>query len=355
MLPDMTAAPDLTQERALAEALALEAGALLLRHRAQGLAVEFKTSPDDPVTVADREASELIVAELQAAFPDDGILSEELTDTAERLGKQRVWIIDPIDGTKEYVEGSPDFCVSIGLSVNGEALLGVVCAPAHGDLYVGVVGEGVWRNGQPSGFSARPPEAALIGVSDTEYKRELHQYPLPHMQPSGSIALKLALIATGQADATFTMSPRSEWDIAAGMALISAAGGVTTRRGGGSIPLNAPQPSIRQGMVAGRRDVVQRLEAELWRLAVPEQQLGLSPSDDAWTLLSGADQGTLTGGPTLHIRHAAGRLTALILLEAGEHGLSVVRAEGDAADLKVLLRDVTRSAGEVGPRLAPQG
>ena len=350
MLPGMTA-PDLTQERALAQSLALEAGALLLRHRAQGFAVEFKTSPDDPVTVADTEASALIVAGLRAAFPADGILSEELTDTAERLGKSRVWIIDPIDGTKEYIEGSPDFCVSIGLSVGGEAVLGVVYAPAHQDLYVGVVGDGVWRNGVPSGFSSRPPETALIGVSDTEYKRELHQYPLPNMQPSGSIALKLALIASGQADATFTMSPRSEWDIAAGMALISAAGGVTTRRGGGSIPLNAPQPSIRQGLVAGRLDVVQWLERELWRLAVPEQQLALSPSDAAWSLLTEADQRSLTGGEALHIRHAAGKLTALILLEPGEHGSSVVRAEGDAADLRVLTRDVTRSVGEVGFKL----
>ncbi|WP_293909633.1 3'(2'),5'-bisphosphate nucleotidase CysQ [Deinococcus sp.] len=342
---------DLTAERALAEALALKAGALLMRHRAQGFAVEYKTSPDDPVTLADTEASALIVAGLSAAFPDDGILSEELTDNAERLSKSRVWIIDPIDGTKEYVEGSPDFCVSIGLSVNGEAVLGVVYAPAHQDLYLGVVGDGVWHNGTSSGFSARPPETAVIGVSDTEHKRELHQYPIRNMQPSGSIALKLALIASGALDATFTMSPRSEWDIAAGMALIRAAGGVTTRRGGAAIALNSPQPSIRRGLVAGRLDVVQWLERELWRLAVPEQQLALVPSDATWTLLSEADQGTLPGGEALHIRHAAGRLTALILLEAAEHGLSVVRAEGDAADLRVLSRDVTRFAGEAGAGL----
>ena len=103
------------------------------------------------------------------------------------------------------------------------------------------------RTASPVGFSNRPPEEALISVSDTEYKRELHQYTLANVKPSGSIALKLALIAAGEADATFTMSPRSEWDIAAGMALIAAAGGSVTRRGGGRITLNSPQTSIRQG------------------------------------------------------------------------------------------------------------
>ena len=88
-------------ERQIAENLARQAGELLLRHRAAGFSVEYKTSKDDPVTVADTEASELIVAGLRAAFPGDGILSEELTDTAERLNKNRVWIIDPIDGTAE--------------------------------------------------------------------------------------------------------------------------------------------------------------------------------------------------------------------------------------------------------------
>ncbi|GAA4005543.1 3'(2'),5'-bisphosphate nucleotidase CysQ [Deinococcus rubellus] len=338
MLQTMTYA----HERQIAEALARQAGELLLRHRAAGFKVDYKTSKDDPVTVADTEASELIVAGLRAAFPDDGILSEELTDTAERLSKRRVWIIDPIDGTTEYVDGTPDFAVSIGLAVEGEAVLGVVNAPARQALYSGVVGEGLTRNGERAGFSARLPAEFLIAVSDTEHKRELHRYPLPQMLPSGSIALKLALIAAGEADATFTMSPRSEWDIAAGMALIQAAGGSVTRRGGGRIPLNSPEPAIRQGLIGGRPDVVAWLEDELFRLAVPEQQLGLTDTDGAWALLGRADQAQLRGEKHLHIRHAAGKVVALVLLD---DDLRVRRSEGDALHLGVLTRDLTRAYG----------
>lgn len=343
MLRTMTYA----NERQIAEALARQAGELLLRHRAAGFAVNYKTSKDDPVTVADTEASELIVAGLRAAFPDDGILSEELTDTAERLGKRRVWIIDPIDGTQEYVDGTPDFAVSIGLAVDGEAVLGVVDAPARQAIYSGTVesgrvGEGLTRNGVRAGFSARPPAESLIAVSDTEHKRELHRYPLPQMLPSGSIALKLALIAAGEADATFTMSPRSEWDIAAGMALIQAAGGRVTRRGGGRISLNSPEPVIRQGLIGGRPDVVAWLEGELFRLAIPEQQLGLVDTDEAWALLGQVDQARLRGEPHLHIRHAAGKVVALVLLD---DDLRVRRSEGDALHLGVLTRDLTRAYG----------
>ena len=329
-------------ERQIAAMLAQQAGELLLNHRAAGFQVNYKTSKDDPVTLADTEASELIVAGLRAEFPEDGILSEELGDTAERLSKRRVWIIDPIDGTQEYVDGSPDFAVSIGLSDGGEPVLGVVNAPAHRALYSGAVGEGVTKNGELVGFSTRPPAEALISVSDTEYRRELHAYPLAQMFPSGSIALKLALIAAGEAEATFTMSPRSEWDIAAGMALIRAAGGHVTRRGGAQIILNSPDPSLRQGLIGGRPDVVAWLETELHRLAIPEQQLGLTETDAAWSLLSRAEQDRLRGQPHLHIRHAAGKVVALVLLDENRQ---VVRAEGDAAHLGVLTRDVTRAYG----------
>jgi len=139
----MTNSADYTQERLVAEDLARQAGVILLHYRRHGFEVELKTSQDDPVTVADREASELIVAGLRAAFPHDGILSEELLDTDERLDRERVWIIDPIDGTKEYVDGKPDYCVSIGLSVRGEAVLGVVLAPENDELFTGIVGQGV--------------------------------------------------------------------------------------------------------------------------------------------------------------------------------------------------------------------
>ncbi|MFC4453196.1 3'(2'),5'-bisphosphate nucleotidase CysQ [Deinococcus sonorensis] len=337
-------------ERDVAEQLAREAAQILLHYRRTGFDVELKTSAEDPVTVADREASELIVAGLREAFPDDGILSEELLDTDERLSRERVWIIDPIDGTKEYVDGTPDYCVSIGLSVNGQAMLGVVLAPEKDELFSGIVGQGVWKNGQPSGFSDRAPQDSVIAVSDSEHERELHRYPLPHMKPSGSIALKLARISAGEADATFTMSPRSEWDIAAGMALVEAAGGVYSRRNSAPIVLNSPRPELRRGFIGGRADTVAWLKDELVRLDVPEQIHGVTEQDDVWVLVPDEVRALVQPGKNLHLRQAGGseqpgRLVAWALVQPQPGRAQLLRLEGEAFHQDILQRDLVRIYG----------
>jgi len=347
----MTNSADYSQERLVAEDLARQAGVILLHYRRHGFEVELKTSQDDPVTVADREASELIVAGLRAAFPHDGILSEELLDTDERLDRERVWIIDPIDGTKEYVDGKPDYCVSIGLSVRGEAVLGVVLAPENDELFTGIVGQGVWKNGVPAGFSDRAPQQSVIAVSDTEHERELHAYPLPTMHPSGSIALKMARIAAGEADATFTMSPRSEWDIAAGMALIAAAGGTSTRRNGTTITLNNVRTDIGRGLLAGRRDVMDWLKGELLRLHVPEQVHAVTPADDVWAIAPQDARDGVAAGLNLHLRQASGELVAWALVRPGvdQKGAVLAREEGVPNHVATLRKDLTRIYGPLTP------
>ena len=319
--------------------LAREAGALLLRHRAAGLTVEHKTSADDPVTAADREASALIVAGLHAAFPDDGLLSEEEVDSPGRLRHERVWIIDPIDGTKEFTTGSPDFCVSIGLAVRGEAVLGVVYAPATDELFSGVVGEGVQKNGEP--VVPLAPAAFRLSVSDTEYQRELHRHDIPSMFPSGSIALKLARMAAGEADATFSMSPRAEWDICAGDALLRAAGGELRRRDGRPIVYNAPRPSLEQGIIGGTPAALAWLEDQLRAHHLPTAHLGLTPQDPAWAVLSDADRTELAGHPGVCVRYSGSDLLALLVIDPQTH--TVQRAEGDAHHLDRLTRDVVRA------------
>ncbi len=336
-------------ERQLAEMLAREAGQLLLSYARQGVTPELlgleEKTPGDPVTAADREAGELIVAGLARAFPGDGILSEEAVDNPERLTRGRVWIVDPIDGTKEFVKGSGDYAVSIGLAVGGEPVLGVVLAPARGDLYLGVVGEGVWKNGEPVGFSDRSLEQAVIAVSDTEHARELSAYPVAGLAPSGSIAYKLARIAAGEADATFTINPRSEWDVAAGHALLRAAGGDLTTRDGGAIHYNQPDLAGRRGLIGGRPDVVAWLAAELERVGMPEQQLFLNEGDEVWSFLADQDRAELAGHPDLHVRHAGGQIEALIALERGAGGWRVVRAEGRDFALRTLRQDLQRTYG----------
>lgn len=328
--------PSYAPELTAATALAHQAGELLLRHRAQGFTVEYKTSKDDPVTVADREASELIVAGLQAHFPADGILSEELADSPQRLTRQRVWVIDPIDGTQEYTQGEADYCVSIGLVVDGEPVLGVVYAPSHKNIYTGVIGQGVYKNGAAVGLNATLTlQQARISVSDSEHRRELHAIALPNMQPSGSIALKLAKMAAGDQEATFTMSPRSEWDLAAGHALLRAAGGDLRRRDGSPILYNQPSPQIEQGIIGGRLDVVEHLESELSRLQVPLHHLDAKNHPLQPTALA------LQEGQTFHLRYSGPKLLAWAVLD----GNKVVQVWGNAADLQALLRDLRRAYG----------
>lgn len=332
---------DYAAELAVATRLAREAGELLLAHLRAGVTVEHKTSQDDPVTAADREASALITAGLGAAFPDDGLLSEEEADDPERLGRRRVWIIDPIDGTREFTTGSPDFCVSIGLAVNREPVLGVVYAPATAELFSGAVGAGVQKGGRPAGKAAR--DAFIVSVSDTEHRRELNRHDLPGMHPSGSIALKLARIAAGEADATFTISPRSEWDIAAGHALLRAAGGDLSRRDGRPIRYNEAHPHVQQGIIGGQPDAVRWLRAALGGLRMPTAHLGLTPADPAWAALPGPDQAALAGHGGVSVRHAAGQVLALLVVQPDTR--VVERAEGDAFHLERLTRDVTRALG----------
>ncbi|ANE43123.1 3'(2'),5'-bisphosphate nucleotidase CysQ family protein [Deinococcus puniceus] len=346
----------LQQELDTAITLAREAGALLLSHLARGITVEHKTSAEDTVTAADREASALIVAGLKAAFPGDGLLSEEETDSpenkAERLGRERVWIVDPIDGTNDFIKGSSDFSVSIGLAVGGEPVLGVVFAPASGELFAGMAGAGVTKNGEATAVSTRG-DSFVIAISGTEYKRELHLHDLPGMKPSGSIALKLARIAAGEADATFTMSPRSEWDIAAGHALLLASGGELLRRDGLPIRYNQPSPHIEQGIVGGRPEALAWLTAELAARALPTAHLGLDESALAWATLSQADQAGLAGHGGVSIRHAGGQTLALLVVDPATR--TVERAEGDAFHLSRLTRDVVRAIGALNeqPQVNP--
>ena len=131
----------------MATELARQAGAVLLEHYYSPFLVEQKVNALDEleeVTAADREANELIVGRLQKEFPDDGILAEESTDNEHRLEKDRVWLIDPMDGTKNFINRDGDFAVQIGLAVGGESVLGVVYQPVRDVLYRAARNGGAW-------------------------------------------------------------------------------------------------------------------------------------------------------------------------------------------------------------------
>lgn len=332
---------NLDQERQIAVRLARETGVLLLKHLQAGVEVEHKTSKDDPVTIADREASALIIEGLQKAFPEDGLLSEEETDSAARLQHQRVWIIDPIDGTREFTEGKPDFCISIGLCIDGEPVLGVIYAPTTDELWSGVLGQGVEKNGQTVELDSKlgQNQDPVVSVSDTEHRVELGAMKAAWMQPSGSTALKLARVSSGETNATFTMSPRSEWDLAGGHALVRAAGGEVRRRDGQHIVYNQSNPTIEQGFIGGHLETLQWLEQQLKELAVPITHLCIKEDQPAWTWVNPE---SLSDGE-LCIRYNHHGILALMVINSAQR--SILQVQGDAFHLGRLTRDVIRAFG----------
>jgi myo-inositol-1(or 4)-monophosphatase len=205
----------------------------------------------DPVTEADRAVDTL----LKELLPIDGEgwLSEETVDDPSRLTKKRVWVVDPLDGTREFVEGIPEWCVSVAYVEDGRAIAGGISNPATGETIIGAEGRGVKINGRPAGLSERTSlDEAVVLASRSEIKRgEWDRFSEAGFQtrPMGSVAYKLALVAAGLADATWTLVPKHEWDIAAGAALILAAGGEVYTLDGKPPRFNQPIPKV-TGFVA---------------------------------------------------------------------------------------------------------
>lgn len=187
---------------------------------------EYKIG-NDPVTEADRAVDAVLREKLLR--DGEGWLSEEAADNLSRLDQERVWIVDPLDGTREFVMGLPEFCVSIGFVENGIPVAGRIYNPATRETFLGAVDAGVLYNGYGAKASQRTGlDGALILASRSEVKRgERKQFENgPYkVQAMGSVAYKLALVSAGLADITFTLTPKNEWDVVAGAALGQSGGG----------------------------------------------------------------------------------------------------------------------------------
>ncbi len=181
----------------------------------------------DPVTEADRAVDAVLRQNLLR--DGEGWLSEETVDNPSRLDKQRVWIVDPLDGTREFVKGLPEFCVSIGFVENAKPVAGGIYNPATQETFLGAIDTGVFYNGQPSHPSQRKTmDGALILASRSEVKRgewKRFENGSFKVRAMGSVAYKLALVSAGLADITFTLTPKNEWDVVAGAALVMSSGG----------------------------------------------------------------------------------------------------------------------------------
>jgi len=239
------------REREVAERAAREAGAIVRRWYERGVRVAEK-GPDNPVTRADLEANACIRALVAEAFPDDGWLSEETADSTDRLGRRRVWVVDPLDGTKEFIQHIPEFCVCIALVEDGRPVVAVEYNPAADRLYSAARGAGTTVNGAPAHVSrtAHVPDAIVLASRSEDKRGEWDAFKdRVRVRLTGSVAFKLAELSTGAGDATFTLTPKNEWDICAGTLLVEEAGGRVTDLAGAPLVFNQPV-TLRPGMIA---------------------------------------------------------------------------------------------------------
>jgi myo-inositol-1(or 4)-monophosphatase len=214
--------------------------------------VEKGDRGDSPLTAADTRANEALRQTIADAYPDDGWLSEESRDTAERLAKRRVWIIDPIDGTKEFVQTIPELAVCVALVDDGVPIVGVTYNPIREELFAAARGIGASCNGEPirvSGVSELQRAVLLASRSETERGEWDRFRGRFRVEACGSVAYKLASIAAGRGDATFSLTPKNEWDLCSSACVVECAGGRVTDLAGEPLRYNRPDP-MRTGLVA---------------------------------------------------------------------------------------------------------
>ncbi len=232
-------------------AIVREAGQAVMQFYQSSFTVRDK-SPDNPVTEADLASDTLLKRRLGELVPQAGWLSEETADNPSRLEQNWLWVVDPIDGTKEFVMGIPEFSISVALVEAGLPVLGIVFNPATDELFVAERGQGVWCNGETVGVSGRNQlSGSLIDASRSEIKRgEFDPFKeLVQLRITGSIAYKLARVASGQADGTWSRGPKHEWDICAGALLVQEAGGVAVDLDGNPFMFNKSWPKV-NGIIA---------------------------------------------------------------------------------------------------------
>jgi myo-inositol-1(or 4)-monophosphatase len=250
----------------LPEVLAVvrRAGAVIEDIRNTAFEVSEKAGDQGPVTRADREADALLKAKLRRLVPDAAWLSEETADDPARLAAERVWIVDPLDGTKEFVAGVPEYAVAVALVEQGEPVLGVVYNPPRDEMYWATRGGGcISESGKReagSGKRLSVVDGKRLLASRSETKRGEFD-PLRaswDVTPVGSIEYKLALIAAGRGAATVSRGPKWEWDVCAGALLIQEAGGKVSEALGGPLAFNRRRPKV-AGVLAGAPEAYDRL------------------------------------------------------------------------------------------------
>lgn len=282
----------MTRELETAIALAHAAGESILEFYEKGVVAEEKVGADnfiEPVTEADKAASRIVVAGLEEAFPEDAILSEEEADEVDvRISRDRVWMIDPIDGTLGFINKDGDFGVQIGLTQNGEAVLGVVYLPFHGEIMYAVRGEGTYH--EEHGETRRLNVSDFTEFSDIRFassrshrsqklNRVMEDLGLEREVRRGSVGLKVGLIAKQECDLYIHLSPRTKfWDTCAPQIIVEEAGGTMTDLFGAPIKYDLHDVQNHNGIVASNGSIHEKTISRLKPLLSEFGRLMVVPS-----------------------------------------------------------------------------
>ncbi|NQV37973.1 MAG: 3'(2'),5'-bisphosphate nucleotidase CysQ [Candidatus Marinimicrobia bacterium] len=240
---------------------AWDAGTLILKYYKSEYEIKDK-GYHNPVTTADHASDALLKKILSETYPDYGWLSEETVDSPERLTKERVWIVDPLDGTKEFIEGVPNFVVSIALVENGKPILGVLFNPVTQETFSAIKNGGAYLNKEPIHCTQKDDTADMVILnSRSETRRGLwdpYQDSFLRCDAVGSVAYKLGLTAAGKSDIFATLRPKNEWDVCAGHCLINEAGGKMVSTKGKELTYNNENTLFTPGLVAGNPRAVEK-------------------------------------------------------------------------------------------------
>tara|TARA_B100001013_G_scaffold28204_1_gene15469 strand:- start:9787 stop:10566 length:780 start_codon:yes stop_codon:yes gene_type:complete len=232
----------------------LKAGEIIMQYYCDDYEIKEK-GYHNPVTTADKEADSYLKSTLMSARPQYGWLSEETVDSKNRLNKEKVWIVDPLDGTKEFIEGVPQFVVSIALVEKGIPIIGVLHNPVTKETFHAAKGEGAYLDQGQYRCSIKDSTRDMVILnSRSETRRGLWEPYKKHfkeLRPIGSVAYKMGLTAIGKADIFATLRPKNEWDICAGTCLINEAGGKVINLNGKDITFNNQKTLIEPGLIAG--------------------------------------------------------------------------------------------------------
>jgi myo-inositol-1(or 4)-monophosphatase len=246
--------PSLEEDYALLKKAARDAGELGLTYFRKSIVVKKKLDGSE-VSEADLAIDVALKLDLHVPRPDYGWLSEETEDDPDRLARRRVWMVDPIDGTNAFLRHLPEWTVSAALVEDGVPVLGVVFNPATKEFFHAMRGKGAFLNGKPIAASHKSSlDGALLIASGGLFKKKIWKEPWPEVKTKwvNSVAYRLALVACGQADATISLSAKSEWDLAAAALIVEEADGLISDHRGETHVYNRETPRFPSLVASGK-------------------------------------------------------------------------------------------------------